>query len=149
MKKVVHSVSCVVFNQRPKALKDLSVLLIRREKDPFKGRWTFPGGHQEPDETHSQATVREVLEETGLDVALLNEKTPDFMAEVPAPDKMYVIRTSAAVPKSLVPASERENIVMKWFACSALLAGSELKDEECTPGLLGVLNRAISNNLRP
>ena len=149
MKKVVHSVSCVVFNQRPKALKDLSVLLIRREKEPLKGRWTFPGGRQEPGETHVQATVREVLEETGLSVALLNETTPDFVSELASSDKVYEIKTSAAVPQSLVPRSEREAIVMQWYACSALLAGTELREEECTPGLLRVLNIAISNNLSP
>lgn len=38
------------------------VLLIR---DRF-GRWTFPKGHLEPGETAQQASVREVLEETGV-----------------------------------------------------------------------------------
>ena len=86
MKKLVPCVSCVVFNQRPKALKDLSVLLIRREKEPLKGRWTCPGGRQEPGETHVQATVREVLEETGLTVTLLNETTPDIVFEFASSD---------------------------------------------------------------
>jgi ADP-ribose pyrophosphatase YjhB (NUDIX family) len=43
-------------------------LLIRRGREPDKGRWSIPGGKVEPGETDAQATAREVLEETGLAV---------------------------------------------------------------------------------
>ena len=42
------------------------VLLIQRERDPFRGRWAIPGGFCEPDETVEQAAARELAEETGL-----------------------------------------------------------------------------------
>jgi mutator protein MutT len=42
------------------------VLLIRRGKDPLRGRWVVPGGTVELGETLEQALVREVQEETGL-----------------------------------------------------------------------------------
>ncbi len=42
------------------------VLLIRRGKEPMKGRWTLPGGALELGETLLEGTVREVQEETGL-----------------------------------------------------------------------------------
>lgn len=41
-------------------------LLIRRGREPDKGRWSVPGGKVEPGETDAEATAREVLEETGL-----------------------------------------------------------------------------------
>ncbi|MBN2042475.1 MAG: NUDIX domain-containing protein [Candidatus Aenigmarchaeota archaeon] len=44
------------------------VLLIRRNKEPYKGYWTFVGGKLENDETITEASVREAKEETGLDV---------------------------------------------------------------------------------
>ncbi|MGH3939725.1 MAG: NUDIX hydrolase [Pseudonocardiaceae bacterium] len=44
----------------------LGVLLARRHDG--KPEWTFPGGAQEPGETHTEAAVRETLEETGLAV---------------------------------------------------------------------------------
>jgi 8-oxo-dGTP diphosphatase len=42
------------------------VLLIRRGKEPLRGRWVVPGGTVELGETLEQALVREVREETGL-----------------------------------------------------------------------------------
>jgi 8-oxo-dGTP diphosphatase len=47
------------------------VLLIRRGNAPLRGRWSVPGGRVEPGETHAQAALREVREETGVAVALI------------------------------------------------------------------------------
>jgi mutator protein MutT len=44
------------------------VLLIQRGKDPLRGRWVVPGGTVEAGETLEEALVREVQEETGLQV---------------------------------------------------------------------------------
>ncbi|MYJ71973.1 MAG: NUDIX hydrolase [Rhodospirillaceae bacterium] len=50
--------------------KDGNVLLIRRGKSPMRGRWSLPGGRQELGETVREAAVREVREETGLEIRL-------------------------------------------------------------------------------
>ena len=44
------------------------LLLIQRGHDPHRGLWSLPGGRIEPAESPEQAVVREVSEETGLDV---------------------------------------------------------------------------------
>src|SRR3989337_3721657 len=49
------------------------ILLIKRETVPFKGYWALPGGRAEPDETVEQTVVREVKEETGLDVTVVRK----------------------------------------------------------------------------
>lgn len=46
------------------------VLLIRRGKEPRKGQWSIPGGMQELGETARAAGLREVMEETGLAIAI-------------------------------------------------------------------------------
>lgn len=46
-------------------------LLIRRSTPPLQGRWSIPGGHVEWGETIEQAVVRELREETGLAVQVL------------------------------------------------------------------------------
>jgi 8-oxo-dGTP diphosphatase len=44
------------------------VLLARRAKEPFKGRWDIPGGFLEAGEHPIDGLRRELLEETGLEV---------------------------------------------------------------------------------
>jgi mutator protein MutT len=47
---------------------DGRVLLIRRGKEPLYGRWVVPGGTVELGERLDEALVREMREETGLEV---------------------------------------------------------------------------------
>ncbi len=49
------------------------VLLIERKKDPYASCWAFPGGFIEIDEPLETAAQRELLEETGLRVADLEQ----------------------------------------------------------------------------
>lgn len=44
------------------------VLLVRRAREPFKGYWDIPGGFLEAGEHPQEGLVREVREETGLEV---------------------------------------------------------------------------------
>ena len=48
--------------------KDNSLLFLRRKNSPAKGQWWFPGGRIRKGEKLEEALVREVKEETGLDV---------------------------------------------------------------------------------
>lgn len=54
---------------------NIFLLLLHETRSRF---WSFPKGHMEEDETEEQTAVREVLEETGLQVELL----PDFRESV-------------------------------------------------------------------
>jgi 8-oxo-dGTP diphosphatase len=45
------------------------ILLEKRKSTPGEGKWAVPGGLIELGETVEQAVIREVKEETGLDVA--------------------------------------------------------------------------------
>jgi NAD+ diphosphatase len=44
------------------------ILLTKRAYDPFKGWWDIPGGFAEPNETLEDAAIRELHEETGLEM---------------------------------------------------------------------------------
>jgi 8-oxo-dGTP diphosphatase len=52
---------------------DNKILLIKRNTIPFKGYWALPGGRMDPGERVEQTIVREVKEETGLDVTIVRK----------------------------------------------------------------------------
>ena len=46
------------------------IVLVKRKYEPLKGHWSLPGGMVEVGETLEAALTREMLEETGLSVAV-------------------------------------------------------------------------------
>lgn len=59
---------CVVFSNDSDGL---SVLLIERANEPFKGCWAFPGGFMDMEENAEDCARRELKEETGMEVRSL------------------------------------------------------------------------------
>jgi ADP-ribose pyrophosphatase YjhB (NUDIX family) len=51
-------------------VRDGRVLFVRRNYEPNKGTWTLPGGYVEHTETLDEAVIRELREETGLEVVV-------------------------------------------------------------------------------
>ena len=49
------------------------VLLIQRKHPPFEGRWAIPGGFVDPHEPLEDAARRELIEETGIEPAHLEQ----------------------------------------------------------------------------
>ena len=61
---------CVIFGFDG---SELQVLLIERGIEPFKGKWAFPGGFLNMDETAGEGALRELKEETGLENAYIEQ----------------------------------------------------------------------------
>ena len=60
--KILVSVATVIEGEEKK------ILLIWEGDTPYHGHWVVPGGYVKPKETVQEAVVREVREETGLEV---------------------------------------------------------------------------------
>jgi len=58
------AVDCVI-------VKGGKALLVKRAHEPFNGYWVLPGGHVEKGETIRDAAVREMREELGLDIEII------------------------------------------------------------------------------
>ncbi|MFA6269358.1 MAG: NUDIX domain-containing protein [archaeon] len=82
------------------------LLLLKQDRSPF---WLLPGGHIEDTELPHEAAVREVLEETGLTVELLQK--PDEKARTK-------IATPLPVPIAvqLLPCRDKRDIALYYTA---------------------------------
>ncbi len=68
------------------------VLMMKRAGSHGAGTWSFPGGHQEVGETSAQAAVREVREETGLELSevCVHRECPFVDTYFPENDRQYI-----------------------------------------------------------
>lgn len=62
------TVDAVILNKEDHEFK---VLLIKRKKEPFAGKWAIPGGFLEESESPEDGAKRELKEETTLEIEKL------------------------------------------------------------------------------
>ena len=102
----------------------VSVLLIQRKYEPFKGSWAIPGGFVLEDESLEEAVARELQEETGITVNYL-EQLYTF-GEPKRDPRQRIISVSyfglvkAAQYQELKASTDAENA--KWFSIKKLPA---------------------------
>ena len=96
-------------------------LLIRRGREPLLGEWSIPGGTLEIGETLEEGVARELLEETGLEVRVLE------LIEVF--DRIYVETTAGTPERQKGP---RFHYVIVDYLCERVsgqaVAGSDVTD---------------------
>ena len=112
---------CVLFCSDDK--DGLSVLLIERGGEPYKGCWAFPGGFLEMDETVEEGAVRELREETGLvlspDDYRLKQLGCYSKVDRDPRGRVITIAFYAVVDKADVKGSDDARDA-RWFPVSAL-----------------------------
>jgi mutator protein MutT len=97
------------------------ILLEKRKNAPGRGKWSVPGGLVELGESTEQAVIREVKEETGLEVE--EPRLIDVVNNVSLDEKGkikyhyvivdYLVRVRRGVPKAASDADE-----LKWVPFS-------------------------------
>ncbi|PYN37765.1 MAG: hypothetical protein DME01_04610 [Candidatus Rokuibacteriota bacterium] len=120
-------------------LHDDKVLLVRRGQAPSFGKWSLPGGLVELGETTREAIAREILEECGIkirivDVAgVLDRVVKDDAGRV---RYHYVLVDYLAYPDSLDVTAGDDAAEAQWFELG------QLAELDTTQGLLDMIRRA-------
>ena len=97
-----------------------SVLLIRRAREPFKGKWALPGGFVDIDEDLEQAARRELEEETGLrDIALEQFHTFGAVDRDPR-ERVISVAFLAVLPEEAEPRAGSDAADAGWFPLANL-----------------------------
>ncbi|QTD91067.1 NUDIX hydrolase [Burkholderia anthina] len=124
-------------------LRDRDVLLVRRANPPDAGRWGFPGGKIEPGEPIADATVREIAEETTLDVEALDVLTALDSFDHDAAGRVHQHFVMVAVLCRWLrgtPAAGDDALEARWFDLVEL----ERDDLPMSAGVRGVALRAVA-----
>lgn len=104
-------------------LDDDRVLLVRRGREPAKGRWSLPGGVIELGERAVEAVVREVLEETGVEVEPIRVVAiydPIVRDEEGRVRFHYILLEYLCRPVKGAPRPSSDVLDAKWFHLSDL-----------------------------
>jgi ADP-ribose pyrophosphatase YjhB (NUDIX family) len=114
---------------------DGRVLLGRRAFDPGKGLWDLPGGFLHEDELPVDALRREVREETGLELELL-----DFLGHWLEPYEGRIVLSLAWTGRAKGDAHAADDFVeLRWFESNELPPPHELAFTHCPEVLAAAL----------
>jgi len=100
---------------------ELKVLFIQRGIEPYKGKWAFPGGFVEENETVEDAIKRELMEEVSISVESLQQF---YTASAPERDPRgwtvsVVFIGFVGVDNSIVKAGDDASNA-KWYSLNKL-----------------------------
>ncbi|SRR5574344_478001 len=107
---------CVIFGW---CGTDWKVLLVERAGEPYKGKWAFPGGFLNMDETAETGALRELQEETGLQPAFV-EQLQTFTAVHRDPRGRVITIAFYALVKVTNVAAGDDAAQAKWFSLNQL-----------------------------
>ena len=107
---------CIVFTRESTP----QVLLIERGDEPFMGCWAFPGGFLNMDETTEQCAIRELKEETGLEVDKVKEIGTYSKVDRDPRGRTITVAYLAVVESQMEVKGQDDAAKAQWFPIDAL-----------------------------
>ena len=107
---------CVVFSNDSDRL---SVLLIERANEPFKGCWAFPGGFMDMEENAEDCAKRELKEEAGLEIRTMRQLGAFTDVNRDPRGRTVSIAYYAVIEKSEVKGAD-DAIQARWFPIDSI-----------------------------
>lgn len=108
---------CVIFGYDLR--EGLSILLVQRGIDPFKGRWAFPGGFLRMDEDADTGARRELMEETGFEAESITQFGAFTAVDRDPRERVITIAYLALVRKGDVQGGD-DAADARWFPVTAV-----------------------------
>ena len=108
---------CVIFGYDLR--EGLSVLLVERGIDPYKGRWAFPGGFLKMDEDADTGARRELKEETGFEAASITQFGAFTAVDRDPRERVITIAYLALVRKGDVQGGD-DAADARWFPVTSV-----------------------------
>ncbi len=116
--------------------KDNKILMVQEGLDFCYGQWNYPAGHVDEFENITEAAIREVKEETGLDVKL---KGVLPISETDLKDETHIIiRFVAEVIGGKITFDSNEILDVKWIDIEDIkkMTEKELRNYEVGKNIL-------------
>ncbi len=99
------------------------ILLVKRDKEPAKGKWSLPGGAVEVGERQEDAVAREVREETGVTCKVLDLiGTADVIThdELGRTEYHFILNNYIARAETIEVRPETPEAEVQWFGTDLL-----------------------------
>lgn len=126
--------------------KENKFLLVREAKKHCYGKWNFPSGHVEENEYITDAAIREVKEETNLDIKLeglisiYNNMFDGFFS-------ISFIFASEIENDNVFKFNQDEILEIKWFSLEDIKEmRKELRDEDY---IIDSIEKYDNKNIKP
>lgn len=99
---------------------EMSVLLVQRRNEPFKGQWAIPGGFLNIDEDAPTGARRELKEETGIQVGQIFQLGAYSDPNRDPRDRVISIVFIAYLDKRQPPIAGDDAADAQWFSIKQL-----------------------------
>ena len=128
---------CIVFACQNEKTQ---VLLIKRGSEPCKDMWALPGGFMNIDESAEEAAIRELKEETGIDVKEITQVGAYSKVDRDPRERVITIAFYTVIDNPVKAVGQDDAKQTEWFTLDNLPTLA-FDHSEILSAAIGMLNK--------